>query len=583
MLSLTDILGGSGETLVPLNHIQQQITFILGTGVDFLPLVDMENRRKGLIDQVGDQSRLELHLPQWAAWLMEKGRLLLYLRSDGRLYQIHGYCKDDYRIEQSPDGRLQMATFRYAYTRREETGMQRQMWVQVRITDTVIEKREGETCPNLDQPFVPDSIPQPNLFGFVPCVEVLNPPPTGGKPGEGDFDRLAGAIECHDDLVGNIVDNLYYFSESPLVTTREAGEVTEAIAGSTEALDRDSVAYASGFRGSERRPNRKRERRHRLKRVIGGVEPDELFQQLNINPVPQDHILFADQYERQLRESLGGILERGIETATESRVVFGKVAATAKRKQQALFKYGLCQIFEMAILAEEALFLASRGAFGLPYLGERMVGYRVGAVYQPTTRDTLDRSIVSRNLMRQGVNAKEALKFVFPEKSEAEIAQMVGSGGLPSEFLRDTMGLLAQLQQMFDPITGLPLQDPATGVPLVQALLPFITNALSYGQQFYPGSSGQSVSPARAAAESGALSTAPERIARIVRNAISADRGGLVSANNRQSVDGVDGQQPPIPGSVQSGATTSIPGSSPNPFANFLNFERSPILNFFRR
>lgn len=575
MLNLNQILDGQGETLVPFNHLTQIITFTLGTGVDFLPVKDVDGARKGLIEQVCERSQIEINLPTWLAALMKRGRILLYLRPDGRLYQIHAYPKGNYRIEQQPDGQYSQVQLFYSYQQRQESGGLTSRWVRLRITANLIERQESSQKPDLNQPFTPDSV-QGNDFGFIPCVEVLNPPPAGGELGTGDFDQISGLIEVHNDMTSGIVDKLYFYAESPIVTSRDPGEIQEALFKPGDSWeDRESVAYASGFRESGR-TSRSRNRRHKLRRIIGNIEPDEMFQQLNVNPVPQDHISYAGEYERQLRETLGGVLERGIETVTESRVVYGKVAVTAKYKQIALFKYGICRILSMALLAEEALWISTGGRLGLPYLGDRTINYRVGAVYQPTTRDTLDRSIVSRNLMRQGVNAKEALKYVFPEKSEQEIAQMVGSGGLPSEYLRDAMGILQQIGAMLDPLTGLPLTDPNTGVPLIQAVLPFITNALSYGQQFYSDTRAQPQSTANSAAESGALNAAPLRLARLAANAIRS-LNGVVSANN-QPTPGMDA--PPVPGITTGSAPT--PGGSANPFSNFLNLNRSPILNWLK-
>jgi hypothetical protein len=572
MLTFSQILEGHGETLVPFNHLTQIITFTLGTGVDFIPVKDVSNLRKRLIEQVCDRSQLDISLPSWLAQLMRKGRLLLYLRPDGRLYQIQAYSKEDYRIEQFPDGQYSQVQVVYGYQRRNESGYLTKRWVRLRITEKLIERQEQDHRPNLDQPFTPDSV-QANELGFIPCVEVLNVPPAGGKLGDGDFDQISGQIECHDDLIANVLDNLYFFSESPLVTSRDPGEIQEALYRPGDSWeDRESVAYVSGFRESGPRPSRRRQRRHKLRRIIGNIEADELFQQLNINPIPQDHLIFADQYERQLRETLGGILERGVETATESRVVYGKVAVTARYKQIALFKYGICKILSMVLLAEEALYVSSKGKIGLPFLGDRTINYRVGAVYQPTTRDVLDRSIVSRNLMRQGVNAKEALKYVFPEKSEQEIAQMVGSGGLPSEYLQDAISILQQIASLFDPATGLPLADPRTGVPLTQVILPFIVNALSYGQQFHTDAGPQSADSS--AAESGALGAAPARLAKLFARRVNR----VVPGNNQSAVEL---GEPPAPG-ITTGAEGSGGGSSASAISNFLNLNRSPILNWLK-
>lgn len=127
---------------------------------------------------------------------------------------------------------------------------------------------------------------------------------------------------------------------------------------------------------------------------------------------------------------MGGILERGIETAAETNAVYGKVIANARRKQKALFTHGLCRIFEMALFVEEMLYQVSQGAQGLPNLGDRTVSYRVAPVFVESTNEVNLRSITARNLMKyNGISAKESLKYVFPGKSDSELDSMVSNGG----------------------------------------------------------------------------------------------------------------------------------------------------------
>ena len=49
----------------------------------------------------------------------------------------------------------------------------------------------------------------------------------------------------------------------------------------------------------------------------------------------------------------------------------------------------------------------------------------LGPVYEESTQDILNNSIVVRNLQELGVDSIEALKYLFPSKTEEERAEML--------------------------------------------------------------------------------------------------------------------------------------------------------------
>lgn len=562
------------ESQIPLNHLQQMITFARGTGVEFLPVIDDTTGTRGaFLTTLIAGNRLDLVIPQMLAWMIREGRILLELYPNGYShrtpYRIKAYKPGDYRLEYDAYGDISAAKYCYSYRSVEPGGKPRIKWVALRVTSLLIEFSDLDQRPDLDQEIAAQST-APNPLGFLPYVEVLNPPPAGGELGESDFEIVRSQLEVHDEVTSGIVEKILEFSFNPLVTNKPAQSVYEGMyesGGEVSAIERNSVAYASGFKISDAV---RRKRHKRLRKVFGDFELEDRLEQLNINPIPQDHVLFADQYERQLREALGGILERGIETATESRVVYGKVAATAKDKQTALFKYGLCEILSLAILAEEAVYAASKGKQGIPPLGDRSVNYRVGAVFMPTTQDTLNRSIVGRNLTEIGVNAKETLKWCFPDKTETEIDQMVGSGGLPIRYLNQVMAMFTQANtSLFNPMTQLPYVDPQTGATIAESFIPFILNALRYGLEFnsYPNQSGSDSSRF----ESAALNAANARIRQqrgnaepTVRPVANGDRTG--AATNAA----------PIPDPLPQPGTTV----KQSPLPGFFDLSKSPILQW---
>ena len=66
------------------------------------------------------------------------------------------------------------------------------------------------------------------------------------------------------------------------------------------------------------------------------------------------------------------------------------------------------------------------GVVGLAPDGDRTVLWRwMGPVYEDTAQDKLNQSIFTRNLQELGVDSIEALKYLFPSKTDDEIAGML--------------------------------------------------------------------------------------------------------------------------------------------------------------
>jgi hypothetical protein len=215
------------------------------------------------------------------------------------------------------------------------------------------------------------------------------------------------------------------------------------------------------------------------------------------------------------------------------RSQLGEVLATAAMKEKALFKYGFCALLEMAILAEENLFLATTGKLGLStaqYNLNRKIKYRKGPIFSQGSREKLDNSIIGRNNARAGVNQMESLKEIFPEKSEEEIKAML-RGGFPTEYLRDLMSTIQVAQNIIDPKTGNPL---TATIDFTQ----YITNALSYGE---PDNIDIGTSGTTASLESAAYDAAVRTAAKLGFAAKSG--GGDAPGKSKQSnaVSNADG------------------------------------------
>ena len=216
----------------------------------------------------------------------------------------------------------------------------------------------------------------------------------------------------------------------------------------------------------------------RVPRVIANLEPSDRVGFITPNAVSSDQARFSEQLRSEIRLALGGIDDLSITnvTATEIKSAYGRVSATAKKKCLQIYQYGICKCFELIIFQEEQIFRKSLafasgleyptlpedtedptaleqfdkkkrkyeqklqeavnlaietkeipdGVLGLIPDGDRTVLWRwMGPVYEDTAQDKLNQSIFTRNLQELGVDSIEALKYLFPSKTDDEIAAML--------------------------------------------------------------------------------------------------------------------------------------------------------------
>ena len=221
---------------------------------------------------------------------------------------------------------------------------------------------------------------------------------------------------------------------------------------------------------------------YRVPRVIANLEPTDRVGFITPNAVSTDQSRYAEQLRSEIRLALGGIDDLSITnvTATEIKSAYGRVSATAKKKCLQLYTYGICKCFELMLFQEEQIFRESLayvsgikypvppepvgdpkiddkaedkyikqkityekklqdaidlaietkeipdGVVGLAPDGDRAVAWRwMGPVYEDTAQDKLNQSIFTRNLQELGVDSIEALKYLFPSKTDDEIAGML--------------------------------------------------------------------------------------------------------------------------------------------------------------
>lgn len=609
----------TGESLIVHNHLVQQRMFGIRRGVEFYPNQDDDwDTRTKFIQQLVKANKIDLYLDRCWDILLCTGQILFYLRPTGESYRIYFYQKDSFRAYYNGDGDLSEVIIIYSYKVRSEVGQHQMRWIRLRITADKIYRCDCEQQPSFDgldamQAFNSEQVTE-NSLGFIPCVVVNNYSTGPGQDGIGEFEWLKDQIESHDDMMRSMTSNLKFFGNPTLVSTRSSTELVEAGIDMDLNSTRPTLSSNGGWYGStvSTRKSDPFERGNsgvRVKRVIGNVQPDERFGYVAPDPTSPDHSRYIAEVRESIHYALGGIDELGLKsgaTAYEMKTIYGKVAATAAKKCLHLYDYGLCKVFELAIAAEEKVFrdtLAAalkkdinaitddlinqllekgkipKGVFGLPPGGDRTVKWRhTGPVFEDSPQDILQKSIVVRNLQELGVQSLEGLKFLFTDKTEKELLNVL-AGGYPFRYVQaiagsasQMLGILSQMIQTPDPANpDMPLAASMNISPLLQSTFETLYKELNYGKQFDPA---QPIS----VPTSGRPDTIPAASSISATSSQSNGSGGNASGSLAaagifapQGEYGTGQQQQSLEGSIQQGGGTPeyssplpVPGGTVN-------------------
>ena len=187
------------------------------------------------------------------------------------------------------------------------------------------------------------------------------------------------------------------------------------------------------------------------------------------------------------------------------------------------------------------------GVTGLIPDGNTKVSWRwMGEVFEESTDDILNNSIVVRNLQELGVDSIEALKYLFPGKTDEERAAMLS--GYPFRMVQQTqqsinsfIGLLGNLYQLPHPqMPDKPLaSDPNLDLTgFLYRSLEFLRKELSYSGRYKPDSS----------------SSNPDQLSTADR--LRASRGTPIRDEPVTSLPGIDGP-------TGNPANAGLPGTGP--------------------
>jgi hypothetical protein len=302
--------------------------------------------------------------------------------------------------------------------------------------------------------------------------------------------------------------NIQFFGNPTLLSSRPKTDLMES--GGDATVQRPSIAANSGFAGGGALSQSRfkadpvyrsgADGQLRVPRVIANLEPNDRVGYIVPDAITGDQNSFARQYREEIRTALGGVDELSISagvTATEYKSLFGRVSATAKKKANAIYTYGICRCLELIIYQEERVFRDSLaaaaglekpldlpensteedvamfeeamsmyeeqvkrlmmaclqtqqippGVQGLIPDGDVTMQWRwLGPVYEDSTQDILNNSIVVRNLQELGVDSIEALKYLFPSKTDEERAAMLS--GFPFRMVNELQGAYSSFARL---------------------------------------------------------------------------------------------------------------------------------------
>ena len=530
------------DTGIVASHIAQMKLFGIRQGVEFFPTQDnFGAQRKDFLDRVLKYNKMDTRLDSIWEYFLCDGQGLFYIRPTKNNYRLYYFRQHEYRSYYNVDGEIDEVVIIYSYKVKRGNGFGDQInttnitgssttynpgakrYIRLSIKANEIEETHSESELTFDMPtyaLTGNTKQLRNSLGFIPCVEIFNNPQGFSADGVGEFDSMANHIVTHDDLMRTIRKNITFFGNPTLLSSRPKTDLIES--GGDSVVQRPSIAANSGFASPSPMSrsmfksdpvSRGVDGQLRVPRVIANLEPNDRVGYIVPDAITGDQNSFARQYREEIRTALGGVDELSISagvTATEYKSLFGRVAATSKKKANAIYTHGICRCLELIIYQEEQLFRSTLaaaagiekpvplppgappdaeqgyqdalqayndqlkklmmalietqmippGVTGLIPDGDVTVQWRwLGPVYEDSTQDILNNSIVVRNLQELGVDSIEALKYLFPSKTDEERASMLS--GFPFRMVNELQGAYSQ----FARLVGGMMQTPHPQAP----------------------------------------------------------------------------------------------------------------------
>jgi hypothetical protein len=511
------------DTMVVAAHLAQMRLFMVRQGLEFFARQDSFSQRREFLRRVVDYNELPGRLEAIIDSFLIDGRGLLYFRPSKDLYRIHFFSKDQFRTYYDEEGGLEEVQVIYSFRVRPPRGFGSGLgaeqfnfnaagggsnselrWIRLSIYADRIEQVITNQKPDFSTEAVLGGQVKSltNTLGFIPAVEIFNNRGLIAGSGHGEFDAVAAHILQHDRMVKAIKSNLSFFGGPTLVSSRPKHDLLEPDGEGSGY--KATISSNSGFVGLSRASTRSSDPApgafgggFRVPRIIANVEAADRVAYITPDAVSGDLTMYAQQYQEMIRSALGGVDDLSINsgaTAYEVRTLYGRVAATAKKKCRDVFEFGFCKLFSLMVTHEETLFRESLGqALGIkkpePVIAEELdlppeevaeleqkyeeamgkwrqqigetinqiketgevppqvvglipdgsasIDWRwMGEIFEDSPQEILQNSMVCRNLQELGVSSIEALQHLFPQKTPEERAAMLN--GYPFRMVEAT-------------------------------------------------------------------------------------------------------------------------------------------------
>ena len=561
------------DTMVVASHLAQMRLFMVRQGVEFFAAQDTYAQRREFIRRVVDYNELPGRLEAIVDSLLLDGRGLLYFRPSKDLYRIHYFNQDQFRTYYDEEGALEEVQIIYSFRVRPPRGFGSSLgadqlggaarymggssnaelrWIRMRVYADRIEQTITNQKPDFSAEAVLGGEVQTlvNTLGFIPAVEVFNNRGLQAGSGHGEFDWLASHILQHDKMVKSIKSNLNFFGNPTLVSSRPKHDLLEP---DGDSGGKATISSNSGFIGLNRASTRSSDPSSgggfgggmRVPRIIANVEAADRVGYITPDSIGGDLTAYSQAYQETIRAALGGVDDLSINsgaTAYEVRTLYGRVAATAKKKCRDLYEYGFCKLFSLMVFHEETLFRESlsqaagivkpepllaeeanlppdqfaqleqqyeeaMGAWrqqvgaavnqiketgevppqvvGLIPDGSSSISWRwMGEIFEDSPQEILQNSIVCRNLQELGVSSIESLQYLFPQKTPEDRSAMLS--GFPFRVVESTARQAGIFMDMLRGMFQVPHpQEP--DLPLAADpnldLVPYIYKTLTFLRQ----------------------------------------------------------------------------------------------------
>ena len=361
------------DTGIVASHIAQMKLFGIRQGVEFFPTQDnFGAQRKDFLDRVLKYNKMDTRLDSIWEYFLCDGQGLFYIRPTKNNYRLYYFRQHEYRSYYNVDGELDEVVIIYSYKVKRGNGFGDQInttnitgssstynpgakrYIRLSIKANEIEETHSEGELTFDMPtysMTGNTKKLRNSLGFIPCVEIFNNPQGFSSEGIGDFDSMANHIVTHDDLMRTIRKNITFFGNPTLLSSRPKTDLIES--GGDSVVQRPSIAANSGFASPSPMSrsmfkadpvSRGVDGQLRVPRVIANLEPNDRVGYIVPDAITGDQNSFARQYREEIRTALGGVDELSISagvTATEYKSLFGRVAATSKKKANAIYTWHL--------------------------------------------------------------------------------------------------------------------------------------------------------------------------------------------------------------------------------------------------